>query len=271
MRAYGTTFAAGWVCCAVFAGACLGQPAETRQQRGKRVVDEALAKLGGDAFQRMTDRVETGRAYSFYRAAVSGLSVATIYTRYLAPTPGKVALREREAFGKKQDEGALLLTENGAWDISFRGARPLDDERYKNYQDSMLRNIFYILHSRLNEPGMSYYSQGSDRFETQPVEMVDITDGSNNTVTVYFSQASKLPIRQSFRRRNPTYNDFDTEVTIFGKYRDVGGVQWPYDVRRERNGQQIYEMYSDSVEIGKSLGDELFSLPGNLKILPKEK
>jgi hypothetical protein len=259
------------------AAACLvwnagfAQTPETRQQRGKRVVDQALEALGGQAFLRMTDRVESGRAYSFYRDQISGLSVATIYTRYLAPVPGKAELREREAFGKKQDEGVLLLTEDGAWDVSFRGARPLDDERYKNYRESTLRNIFYILHSRLDEPGMSFYSQGADRFENQPVEIVEITDGDNNTVTIYFSQFTRLPVRQSFRRRNPTYNDFDTETTLFAKYRSVGGVQWPYDVRRERNGQKIYEMYSDSVEIGKSLGDELFTLPANVKILPKAK
>jgi hypothetical protein len=255
----------------IFWAAGFAAAQETHQQRGKRVVDEALQALGGNAFLGIEDRVETGRAYSFYREQLSGLSVATIYTRYLAPVPGKPEVREREVFGKNRDEGAVLFTEDGAWDISFRGARPLEDQRVKNYLDSTLRNIFYILHSRMDEPGLMYYSQGSDRFENQPVEIVDITDANTNTVTVYFNQMTKLPIRQSFRRRNPTYNDFDTEVTIFGKYREVGGVQWPYDVRRERNGDKIYEMFSESVEINKSLGDELFSLPGNIKILPQER
>jgi hypothetical protein len=255
----------------LLAGTALPQTGETRQQRGKRVVDQALEALGGDAFLHMQDRVETGRAYSFYRDEISGLSVATIYTRYLAPVPGKVEMREREAFGKKQDEGALLFTEKAGWDISFRGARPLPDERYKNYQDSLLHNIFYILHSRLNEPGMTFYSQLSDRYENQPVEIVDITDAESRTVTVYFNRSSKLPVKQSFRRRNETYGDFDTETTIYAKYRTVSGVQWPFDIRRDRNGQKTYEMYADSVEINKDLGDELFTLPANMKVLPVEK
>ncbi|SPE24286.1 conserved exported hypothetical protein [Candidatus Sulfopaludibacter sp. SbA3] len=245
---------------------------ETRQERGKRILNEAIQALGGDAFLHMEDRTETGRMYSFYRDQISGLATATIYVRYLPPVPGKVMVREREIFGKKQDEGSLLFTENGAWDISFHGARPFDDLRWSNYQESTLRNIFYMLRQRLNEPGMSLYSQGSDFYERIPVEVVDITDGAGVTVAVMFDKFTKLPARQTYRRRNPQFKDFDTEVTAFAKYRDVGGgVKWPYDVRRERNGDKIYEMYSESVEIDKNLKDSLFSLPANVKMLPKAK
>ena len=89
------------------------QTAESHEARGKRVVYEALKALGGDAFLQMNDRVETGRAYSFYREQISGLDRATIYTRYLAPLPGKLEMRERENFGLKQDSGFLLLEDSG--------------------------------------------------------------------------------------------------------------------------------------------------------------
>jgi len=41
--------------------------------KGKQVIADAIAALGGDKFLEMQDRVETGRAYSFYRAALAGL------------------------------------------------------------------------------------------------------------------------------------------------------------------------------------------------------
>lgn len=251
---------------AVLAGA-----AETHAERGKRVVDEAVAALGGDAFRKMEDRVEAGRAYSFYHEQLAGLSVAKIYTRYLAPTPGKLAMREREALGKGEYD-VVLFTEDGAWELTYRGARPIDDKRYDTFQDSTLRNIFYILRERLGEPGLTYYSQGSDIFQNVPVEIVDITDSEGRTVTVYFNQMTKLPIRQSFRRRNTEFKSWDEEVTVFAKYRDVGGgVKWPFDVHRERNGEKVYEMFADTVEINRNLTDDLFTLPVDLKILPKPK
>jgi hypothetical protein len=104
------------------------------------------------------------------------------------------------------------------------------------------------------------------------VEIVDITDAANQTVTVTFDRTSKLPMRQIFRRRNPQFKDFDTEVSIFANYRDAGhGVQWPCNIRRERNGDKIFEMYSESVEIDKNVADDLFTVPAKMKILPKPK
>src|SRR5271157_2982208 len=252
-------------CCA------LASAAETAAERGKRVVGEALQALGGDAFLHMQDRVESGRGYGFYREQISGLAVVKIYTRYLAPVPGQIAVRERDAQGKNEDS-IVLFTENGAWEVTYRGAQPLSGLRYANYKDSVLRNIFYILRQRLDEPGLAFYSQGTDMYENRPVEIVDITDAANLTVTVYFDQLTKLPTRQSFKRRNPQYKDFDTEVTVFSNFRNVGGgVQWPGATVRERNGEKILEIYSDSVVVNRGLKDDLFSLPGNLRILPQAK
>src|ERR1700688_5099035 len=77
--------------------------AETAQEKGKRVVNECLDALGGDRYLKMENREESGRAYSFYREQLSGLSIAKIYTRYLTVATGKsgedIGQRERQAFG----------------------------------------------------------------------------------------------------------------------------------------------------------------------------
>jgi len=259
---------------AVLLAGCLaavcGGASETAQQRGKRVVYEALAALGGDAYLHMEDRVESGRAYSFYREQIQGMTVAKIYTRYLAPVPGKLSQRERQVFFKNESD-IVLFTEENAWEITFHGAKPLEAKRYATYKDGVLRNIFYILRQRLNEPGMDFYSRGADLYENRPVEIVDITDAANQTVTVYFNQLSKLPERQIFKRRNEEYKDFDTEVSTFANYHNVNGVKWPISIRRERNGDKIFEMYSDSVEINKDLKDDLFTLPTKFKMPAKAK
>jgi hypothetical protein len=244
-------------------------PADPAVEKGKKVVAEALAALGGDAFLNMKDRVEEGRAYSFYREQLSGLSKAKIYTKYLdKPSDKGLAVREKQTFGKDDDMG-VLFDENGeGWDITFRGARPMAADIMRRYVETTPRNILYMMRLRLREPGMTIEAAGTDVLVNEPVNIVDFTDAQNRTVTVYFHYSTKLPIRQKFFRRDPTTKERFEEVTLFSKFRDVGGgVKWPMAIRRERDGEKIYEIFAEKVSVNNNFPDSMFALPEGIKKL----
>jgi hypothetical protein len=105
-----------------------------------------------------------------------------------------------------------------------------------------------------------FESRGSDVVDHLPVEIVDITDSENRVVTVYFHQTTKLPVKQTFSWRDPQTHDRNDEVTRFARYREIaGGIQWPQEITRERNGEKIYQIFADSVTINQDLTDDLFS------------
>jgi hypothetical protein len=233
--------------------------------RAKKAVDDAVAALGGQRFLTMQDRVESGRAYSFYRDKISGLSIATIYTEYVSLPPDKtgkdLGVREREVFGKNEEYGYTLFRENGAWEVTYKGPRDLDDDRVERYHRTTLNDVLYILRMRLDEPGMIFDWKGSDVVENQPVNMVDITDSENRVVSVYFSQSSKLPVRQTMVWHDPKTHDRNEEVTRYSRYREEGGVQWPQQITRDRNGEKIYQIFSDFVLINPGLSYAVFAVP----------
>src|SRR6185369_8725701 len=231
--------------------------------RGKKVIDDAIAALGGNNFLQMQDRIETGRAYSFYRDNLSGLSIAKIYTRYITVDPTKSAhdlgVRERQSFGKNEDSAVVLREDSGA-NITYRGPKPLPVEEFERYRETTLHNIFYILRQRLHEAGMEFEAKGSDVVDRVPVEIVDVIDAGNSTVRVYFHQTTKLPVKQSFSRLDPKTKDRDEEVTRFDRYRDNHGIQWPQQIMRERNGEKIYQIFAETVTFNQDLTDDLFSI-----------
>jgi hypothetical protein len=259
--------------CSLPRGAC-GLRAETPEQRGKRVVDECVQALGGDRYLNMQNRVESGRVYSFYREKLTGLSIAKIYTHYdsgVTDTAHQLAQRERDNYDKKEDYG-VLFTDKEAWDITYRGARPLPEDRFARYSDTLMHDVFYILRVRLHEPGWIFESKGADVIENAAVEIVDLTDADNRTTTVYFDHITKWPVRQVFYRRDSVTKDKNEEVTHFTKYRDAGGgVQWPFAIERDRNGEKIYEIFSTSVEVNDpKVSNDLFVLPSTIKLLKPE-
>lgn len=235
------------------------------EERGKKVVDDAIAALGGQKFLNMQDRTEKGRAYSYFHDQISGLSVAKIYTRYVAVAPGRtgidLGIQEREAFGKKEDY-YVLFRQEGAWEVTFRGRKELEKDRSQRYRETTLNDVLYIFRQRLHEPGIIFESRGSDVVENRPVDVVDITDSQNRVVRVYFHQTTKLPVKQSWVWRDPETKERQEEITRFSRYREVDGIQWPQQIHRERNGEKLSDVFAESVTVNQGLPDYLFAVPG---------
>jgi hypothetical protein len=248
--------------------------AETQQEKGKRVVLEALEALGGLKFQGMRNRVESGRAYSFYRERLTGLAVARVYTKYLDPArtaPLIPAQVQRQTFGKKEDEIILYNDKAVGYILTYRGAKPMPAERNRRYRESAIRNILYIISSRMNEQGLDFMSKGQDVIDNNPVELVDIYDSLNRSTLVAFHRSSKLPLQQTYSYQDQVTKNRADEVIFFSKYRDVGGgVQWPFHVERTRNGEKAAEIFAEHVEINQDLPNTLFEIPPGMTILPAD-
>lgn len=249
---------------------CGGAPAQTRQERGKQLVEQALEALGGDAFLKIRNTVRTGRAYAFHRQNVRGLAQITIYDRYEPIKPGAepdwLPVSRREVYTQKGDYYSLFINGQG-WEVTFRGARPLPEERMHRYRESTRRDIFYFLRYRLDEPGMYYYQRGTEIIDNVPAEAVDITDKDSETITVFFRRSDGLPVEQVYTRRDPKTRIPYEERSIFSKYRTVGGAKLPWNIRHERDGEKTFELFGRTLEINQALKDDIFSLKG-LPILP---
>jgi hypothetical protein len=236
------------------------------EDQGKQVVAEALEALGGQKFLNMHSRTSSGRVYSFFRDEMNALEVAHTYTEYSGPPEkGALGVRERQFLGKKQDYSFLFLEKQG-WDITFRGARPIDPDRWDKYVRSTENDILYILKVRHDEPGMMYDFVGSQVYLSRHVEIVDLTDSVNRTVRVYFDHNTKLPMRQVFSWLDPETKYRNEEITEYDKFRDIGGgVMWPFTVERQRNGYKSFQFFANSVEVNGSMPPKVFDLPAGAK------
>lgn len=244
--------------------------AQTIQDKGRKLIAEALQALGGEKFMGMRDRVEEGRAYSYYRERLSGLDVARFETMYSDLASG-IKQRDRQLFGKKQDFSVVFSGDGKGWDVSFRGAKPMEEEVVRNWEEGVLRNAMYILRCRVEEKGMIFERRGQDVFENQPVEIVDITDSENREVALYLHASTKLPVRGYHKRQNPKDKGWDEADTRYSKYRLTQGVMWPWAITRSRNGERNFELYSNDVQINSGLPSTNFEIGPGAKMVPPKK
>ncbi len=234
------------------------------------LIKKAVEALGGGEFTHMRTVTTRGRIYGFFHDNLSGLDIARTYVEYPDEKPAKgLAVTERQVYGKKQDYSVLYLPDQ-AFDITFRGARPIPDENWQRYRRATENDILYILRYRMKEPGLTFDYIGSDVLLSTHVEVIDVSDAHDITIRVYFDHNTMLPIRQVYTWQDAATKERNEEVTIYDKWRDAGfGVMWPFSIERQRNGYKTYQSFSDSVEVNRSLPEKIFDLPPGTKILKK--
>jgi hypothetical protein len=245
-------------------------PAESRQEQGKQLVLKSIEALGGDAFLKMKNLTQAGRAYAFYRQDLSGLAVFTRYETYEAlradPPRDWLPVSRRDVYTEKGDYYALYKNGQG-WEVTFRGARPLPKERVEQYRDSMRRNYFYFLRYRLDEPDLYFYYKGTEIINNVPTEAVEIADGEGESVTVNLRMSDHLPVQQVYLRRDPKTRIPSEEKSIYSKYRETDGVTLPWNIRQERDGEKIFEFFGNAAQINQPLNAGLFDLGKDVPVL----
>jgi len=246
----------------LLAAACAS--GQTIQEKGRQAVDAMIQALGGDRFLAIENTVEQGRIFSFYQSEVAGLSKATVYKHYLPlpenPKPGTLYLRERQAFGD-EERWYYLIAEEDAWEVTYRGARPMSAENVQRLRENRLRDIFYILLRRRNEEGIIFEERGTEVVDNSPTIKLDITDSENRVVTVWFHYSTKLPLRLAYQTRDEN-NVPHEEVVFYDKYNDAGGgVMLPMVVQRERDGERTFAMFAESVAVDQEGIEDKWELP----------
>lgn len=228
------------------------------------LLEETLAALGGEKLRNIRSVEEEGRAYSFRRGRLSGLAVIRQITDYPDPQvapAGAPAVRERQYLGKKGEFSSLILYDR-AFEITYRGYTPLDEETTARILESRLHNFMYIAIQRLHREKYTVEYIGTRMLRNQQLVGIRLVDPEYRVTELWVHQTSKLPVRQEFVRRDPKSNLPIEEVTEWDKFREFGsGVYWPQYVVRETRGQKSFEMFTANVTFNPSIPDKVFELP----------
>ena len=245
--------------------------AETRQEKGERLVREAFEAVGGERFLAVRTQIRAGRAYSFYNRQVRGMARITIYDRFEDMRPDSdedwLPLSRREVYTEKGDYYALFMNGTG-YEVTYRGAVPQPDDYMQRYRMASRRDIFYFMRYRRNEPGLYYYYKGTEIVDNVPAEALDIVDAEGEAITLYVRKSDGLPIQQEYLRRDPKTRIPYEEKSVFGRYRPIGDTLLPWIIRRERDGERVFELYAQSYQVNEPLSADVFRIPDGVPLLP---
>jgi hypothetical protein len=237
----------------------------SNQEKARAVVDQMIKALGGQAYLSAQDYYEEGRVGSFHNESLQGWSLFYRYWKW----PNK----ERTELTKQRDIVRLYL-EDKAYEITYKGIQPLDPEKEDRVKQALVRRHYSlenVLRSWLAESGILLMDEGPSISEGQMAEKITIINSKNESVTLLVSPETHLPLEKRFSTRDPRYRDRDEEVTIYGNWKVIQGINTPRVLLIRRNGEMLLQEILLNITYNNHPAESLFD-PAVAKINPvKEK
>ncbi|PYX50225.1 MAG: hypothetical protein DMG79_06400 [Acidobacteria bacterium] len=224
-------------------------PDQANAQKAKAIIEQGIQALGGQAYLTIRDREQQGRGYSFHHGRESGGSVFWSFWEF----PDK----ERVELTKERDIAELYVGDK-AYEITFKGAHPIEEKDRSQYMRRRHFSLDTVLRTWVNDPGVVLLFEGQAIAAQHPAEQVTLINSKDESVTLYFDTDTHLPVKKSFSWRDPIDKQKNLEEEVYENYRAVSGIMAPYNVTRFFNGDMASQRFLNSVTINQGLDQAMF-------------
>lgn len=243
------------------------KPAETQtnQQKARALVDQMIQALGGEAYLNFQDYYAEGRSGSFHNETLVGWGL--YYRFWKWPDKDRIELT-------KQRDIVQLYIGDDAYEITYRGIRPIDIHKEEKIGQAIVRRHYSlenVLRTWLKEPGILLLDEGPSISEGHMAEKVTIINSKNESVTILVDPSTHLPLEKRFSTRDPRYRERDEETLIYGDWKIFQGINTPRMTVIKRNGETASQQIILNITYNVHPSDAVFD-PAVAKINPvKEK
>src|SRR6266853_4053268 len=226
--------------------------AQNNQQKARVLVDQMIQALGGQAYLNAQDFYAEGRSGSFHNETLVG---SGLYYRFW-----KWPDKDRSELTKQRDIVQLYVGDQ-AYEITYRGIRPIDIHKEEKVGQAIVRRYYSlenVLRNWLKEPGILLLDDGPGISEGHMAEKLTIINSKNESVMILVDPSTHLPLEKRFSTRDPRYRERDEEVLIYGDWKEFQGINTPRTTVIKRNGETISQQIILNITYNTHPSDLLF-------------
>lgn len=242
---------------------------EESTARAKKVLNQLIQALGGQAYLGMQERQCDGR-----RALIGhdGALAGYVQIRESWEYPDK---NRTDYFAKSRNTllgyiigvqdldithgGLIITTYNGdkGWTMDKGGVSDMPEDLVSEFQSAVQRLPENLL--RAKNPEFNYRWGGLDTVDLHEVDWVELSDQEERIFRLAVDRMSHLLVRSVVQVKDHNNGQIREDVSIFTNYQPKGGVQLPMQVTRERDGRRIAQIFYESCEINPPLAADYYT------------
>lgn len=242
-------------------------PEAQGENRGRKLLDEMVAALGGDAWLNRTDWISYGKGATFYKSQPNPyVSEFEEYTRAQPFGVRLIIVSKQGVFipTTKRDVAVVWTLDNG-YEVTFRGKKELPKDEVEDYQRRRAHTLDVVVKDWLRQPGVMVTYEGTGLVGRRLADKVSILTASNDEVTIALDESNHRPLNRTFQWRDATYKDYDTDEEQYDNYQPVQGIMTPLTITRLHNGDTVSQRYLTKVVYNSNLSADLFDPDRPLK------
>ena len=228
--------------------------------QGRKLLDQMVAALGGDAWTQREDWIFYGRSATFYKGQPH--EEVPAFEEYYRAKPFAERVVVITHFGPiiatDHRDIAQVWTPDAGYEVTYKGKNPLPEKDVTEYERRQRHSLEVVVNEWLKQPGVLVTYEGTNMVERRLADQVSVLTASNDAVTLELDEASHLPLSLSYQWRDPVYQDLNTDVEQFDDYHAVQGIMTPYSITRLHNGEMVSQRFFTKVVYNTKLAPDLF-------------
>lgn len=227
-------------------------PENDNSRKARALLQKMIQALGGQAYLEVQNMEQEGRSYSYYNGQPN--SLGTPFWRFF-----KFPDKDRTEVSKQRDVIYINVGDKG-YEKTFKGVAAMEPEQLRDYQRRHDHSLEIILRKWLPDPTTALFYDGPAVAEQKPCDSVTLMNAKNDSVTIFIESNNHLPVKKTFRWRDPADNLKNDEGEVFDNWRAEQGVMTPHTILLSHNGDTIRERFLTVVRYNTNMPDSLFDV-----------
>ena len=214
------------------------------------LLEQAIQALGGQAYLNVHDFDEQGRTYSFHHGQPT--SNGMLFWRFVE-YPDK----ERIEVTPERDVAELYVGNKG-WELTYKGPHLIEAKDLNEYLRHRRFSLETVLHDWVNDASVALFYDGNALAGNLPADEITLINSKDEAVDLFLDIDSHVPIKKSYKWRDPVDRQLNIEEEIYDNFRMVQGVNTPYGFTRYFNGDMQTERFVNAVHYNEQLDEAMF-------------
>jgi hypothetical protein len=163
-------------------------------------------------------------------------------------------------FGGNTVKGVLVIDGDKGWRHIGDDRTALDKDGLANEKRNVLLQAIPMTLLPLRDKGFKVEPAKEDKVDGKPALGLKVTPPEGKEITLYFDRESGLPVKQVAKVVGFMGEEF-TQETIFGDYKEFGGIKKATKVESKRDGEKFLEQKITDFKVLDKVEPKTFAEP----------